>query len=62
MTTTPAILDSTCQVAEQPLLDQCLFLVSGSVYQTLLGLLDQPEQDNPGLTDLFSRHAPWQTR
>ena len=59
---TDFILDSACQVAEQTLLDQRLFMVSGSVYQTLLDLLDQPEQANPGLEDLFSRPAPWQTR
>ncbi len=59
---TDFILDSACQVAEQTLLDQRLFMVSGSVYQTLLDLLDQPEQDNPGLADLFSRPAPWQTK
>ncbi len=56
---TDFILDSACQAAEQTLLDQRLFLVSGSQSRTLLKLLDRPEQDNPGLKDLFSRHAPW---
>jgi hypothetical protein len=27
----------------------------------LLSLLDRPEQDNPGLKNLFSRRAPWNT-
>ena len=56
---TDFILDSAYQAAEQTLLDQQLFLVSGSQSQTLLELLDRPEQDNRGLKDLFSRQAPW---
>jgi uncharacterized protein (DUF1778 family) len=47
------------QAAEQPLLDQRLFMVSGSQYQALLEMLDQPASDNPGLADLFSRQPPW---
>ena len=56
---TDFILDSAYQAAEQTLLDQRLFLVSGSQSKALLDLLDRPEQDNPGLKDLFSRRAPW---
>lgn len=56
---TDFILDSACQAAEQTLLDQRLFLVSGSQSQALLEMLDRPAQDNPGLQDLFSRSAPW---
>ena len=56
---TDFILDSACRVAEQTLLDQRLFLVTSSQSQTLLSLLDRPEQGNPGLKDLFSRRAPW---
>lgn len=56
---TEFILDSAYQAAEQTLLDQRLFLVSASQSQALLALLDRPEQDNPGLKDLFSRRAPW---
>ena len=56
---TDFILDSACQAAEQTLLDQRLFMVSGSQYQALLDLLEQPEQANAGLQDLFSRPAPW---
>lgn len=56
---TDFILDSACQAAEQTLLDQRLFLVSGSQSQALLDLLDRPAQDNSGLKDLFSRTAPW---
>lgn len=56
---TEFILDSACQAAEQALLDQRLFLVTGSQSQALLSLLDRPAQDNPGLKELFSRRAPW---
>lgn len=56
---TDFILDSACQAAEQTLLDQRLFLVSGGEYQALLDLLDRPAEDNPGLRDLFSRADPW---
>lgn len=56
---TEFILDSACQAAEQALLDQRLFLVTGSQSQALLSLLDRPARDNPGLKELFSRRAPW---
>jgi len=36
-----------------------LFMVSGGQYQALMDLLDQPEQPNDGLQDLFLRKAPW---
>lgn len=56
---TDFILDSACQAAEQTLLDQRLFMVSGSQYQAFLDLLDGPNEENEGLRDLFSRTAPW---
>ena len=56
---TDFILDSACQAAEQTLLDQRLFLVSGSQSQALLEMLDRPAQDNSGLQELFSRSVPW---
>ena len=56
---TEFILDSAYRAAEQTLLDQRLFLVTGSQSQALLSLLDRPVRDNPGLKDLFSRRAPW---
>lgn len=34
-------------------------MVSGSQYQAILDMLDCPEQDNPGLADLFSRPPVW---
>jgi uncharacterized protein (DUF1778 family) len=59
---TDFILDAAYQAAEQTLLDQRLFLVSGSQYQAFLEMLDRPESDNPGLADLFSRRPPWAER
>ena len=56
---TEFILDSACLAAQQTLLDQRLFMVSGSQYQALMDLLEQPEQPNEGLRDLFARNAPW---
>ena len=52
---TDFILDAAYQAAEQTLLDQRLFMVTGSQYQAILEMLDRPESDNPGLADLFSR-------
>lgn len=59
---TDFILDSACLAAEQTLLDQRLFMVSGSQYQALLDLLERPEQVNDGLRDLFARKAPWDAK
>lgn len=56
---TDFILDSACLAAEQTLLDQRLFMVSGKQHKALLNLLERPEQPNAGLADLFSRKAPW---
>ena len=56
---TEFILDSAYQAAEQTLLDQRLFLVTGSQSRAFLDLLDRPEQDNERLKDLFSRPPPW---
>lgn len=59
---TDFILDSACLAAEQTLLDQRLFMVSGSQYQALMDLLERPEQGNDGLRDLFARRAPWDAK
>ena len=50
---TDFILDSACLAAEQTLLDQRLFMVSGSQYQALMDLLERPEQTNDGLRAYF---------
>lgn len=56
---TDFILDAAYHAAEQTLLDQRLFMVSGSQYKALLDMMDRPESDNPGLADLFSRPPVW---
>lgn len=59
---TDFILDAAYQAAEQTLLDQRLFVVSGSQYQAVLDMLDRPESDNPDLVDLLSRRPVWATK
>ena len=59
---TDFILDSACLAAEQTLLDQRLFVVSGSQCLALLELLERPAQLNEGVRDLFSRKTPWDTK
>jgi uncharacterized protein (DUF1778 family) len=57
---TDFILESACQAAEQTLIDQRLFVVSGDQAQSLMELLERPAQDNAGLRDLFSHPEPWE--
>ena len=45
-TLTEFILESACQAAQDTLLDQRLFLVEDTHYQTLLELLEQPADEN----------------
>ena len=59
---TDFILESACAAAEQTLLDQRLFLVSGKDYRALMELLDAPARSNAGIRKLFSRPAPWNAR
>ena len=56
---TDFILDSACTAAENALLDQRFFMVSGSQYRDLLDLLDKPKSKNTGLKKLFAKPAPW---
>lgn len=59
---TEFILDSACLAAEQTLLDQRLFMVTGSQYKDFMALLERPLEDNKGLADLFARSAPWDSK
>ena len=59
---TEFILESACRAAEQTLLEQRLFVVSGRRQRALLELLDRPARDNAGLRELFSKRAPWDDR
>ncbi len=49
----------TQQASKPTLLDQHLFTVAEDQSGALLALLDCPVRGNTGLTDLFSRQAPW---
>jgi uncharacterized protein (DUF1778 family) len=55
---TEFILDSACAAAQQTLLDQRLFLVSGLPSLALLDMLSAPLPAAGGLQALFSRPAP----
>lgn len=59
---TDFILDSACRAAGQTLLDQRLFMVDDNQYRAFVDLLDQPEQPNDGLRDLFLREPLWKSR
>lgn len=59
---TDFVLDAACQAAEETLLEQRLFMVSGSQYQAFLEMLDRPESANPGLVDLFSQPPVWENK
>lgn len=59
---TEFILDSACSAAEETLLDQRLFVVSGKQHAELLKLLDRPAKSNAGLERLFAKKAPWDRR
>lgn len=56
---TDFILESACLAAEQTLIDQRLFLISGRQAEEFLALLDRPAEDHPGLLDLFARPPAW---
>lgn len=58
---TDYIQDSACRAAEQTLIEQRLFTVSGQRYEDFMALLDRPEHDSAGLRGLLSRPTPWAT-
>lgn len=58
---TDFILDSACLAAEQTLLDQRLFVVSGTDAQAFIRLLDRPAKSNAGLKRLFAKPSPWES-
>jgi uncharacterized protein (DUF1778 family) len=53
------ILESAYLAAVDTLLDQRLFIVSGSQYRAFMQLLERPETNNPELANLFSRQLVW---
>jgi uncharacterized protein (DUF1778 family) len=53
------MLDVACREAESVLLDQRYFNLDEEAFQRFIDLLDAPPADNPGLTRLLTRKAPW---
>lgn len=56
---TDFILDSAYLAAQETLLDQRLFMVTGDQFMAFLDILDQPGEPNPRLQELLSSKAPW---
>ena len=53
------VLNSACQLAEQTLFDRHVLLLDSGQAAAFTAPLDRPPRNNPGLTELFSRSAPW---
>ncbi len=57
---TEFILDSTCAVAEQALLEQCYFPVGSKQWKAFQAALDRPPRAKPELTALLKKtKTPW---
>lgn len=56
---TDFILEAAYKEAEQTLLEQRLFMVSGNQYQAFRDMLERPEAENAGLAELFARRPLW---
>ena len=54
------MLETVCREAENILLDQCFFTLSGTDFNTFMKMLDAPVKDNPALCNLMKRKAPWE--
>lgn len=54
------MLEAACREAENVLLDQRLFLVDDTVWQTFETLIDAPVKDNHALRKLLNDKAPWE--
>jgi len=57
---TEFILDSTCAVAEQALLEQCYFPVGSKEWKAFQAALDRPPRAKPEITRLLKKtKTPW---
>ncbi len=54
------MLEAACRQAESVLLDQRYFNLDEEAFERFIDLLDAPPTDNPGLTRLLKRKAPWE--
>ena len=53
------VIESACLAAEMAILDQRSTSFSFEAFDRFTALLDEAPQNNAGLTDLFSKRAPW---
>lgn len=54
------MLETACREAENILLDQRLFIISETDFDTFMATLDAPVKDNPALRNLMAQKAPWE--
>jgi len=54
------MLEAACREAENVLLDQRLFMLNQLDFKAFNQALDAPVKDNPALSKLMERKAPWE--
>jgi len=54
------ILETVCREAESMVLDQRYFYLDDDAFRRFTAMLDAAPADNPGLTRLLTRKAPWE--
>lgn len=59
---TEFMLSSARQIATEVLLNQTLFVLSGSDWDDFVDVLDNPPAPNERLRDLFARRPPWENQ
>ncbi|HED16926.1 MAG TPA: DUF1778 domain-containing protein [Gammaproteobacteria bacterium] len=54
------MLETACREAENVLLDQRLFMLNETDFDSFMAMLDAPVKDNPALRKLMAHKAPWE--
>ena len=54
------MLEAACREAENVLLDQRLFILNQIDFEAFNQALEAPVKDNPALSKLMERKAPWE--
>ena len=54
------MLEAACREAENVLLDQRLFMLNQVDFEAFNQALEAPVKDNPALSKLMERKAPWE--
>lgn len=54
------IVDAACEKAGDMLLDRVYFELDEKRFAAFVAMLDAPATDNPALTRLLARRAPWE--